>query len=173
MLAIANRGASEKAAGQNALLRRDRGCAPQSAARRPGRRPRSSSANSTRSAFSSPAIRSRPTITALKRLRDPLGRFRPLGAGRGDDRSAWRERARPLRAPHQDRLQDRDRAAFRPVRPVRGDPVPGGADQFRDLLEKGSDVLVTLQASLEGEDVRARIVTSNGSTTPPPRFTRA
>ena len=33
-----------------------------------------------------------------------------------------------------------------------------GLNQFRDLLEKGSDVLVTLQASVEGEDVRARIV---------------
>ncbi|HVP99430.1 MAG TPA: DNA polymerase III subunit alpha [Roseiarcus sp.] len=30
--------------------------------------------------------------------------------------------------------------------------------QFRDLLEKGSDVLLTLQANVEGEDVRARIV---------------
>jgi len=33
-----------------------------------------------------------------------------------------------------------------------------GLSQFRDLLEKGSDVLVTLQANVEGEDVRARIV---------------
>ena len=33
-----------------------------------------------------------------------------------------------------------------------------GLSQFRDLLQKGSDVLVTLQASVEGEDVRARIV---------------
>ncbi len=33
-----------------------------------------------------------------------------------------------------------------------------GLNQFRDLLEKGSDVLVTLQANVEGEDVRARIV---------------
>jgi DNA polymerase-3 subunit alpha len=33
-----------------------------------------------------------------------------------------------------------------------------GLAQFRDLLEKGSDVLVTLQANVEGEDVRARIV---------------
>jgi DNA polymerase-3 subunit alpha len=32
-----------------------------------------------------------------------------------------------------------------------------GLSQFRDLLEKGSDVLLTLQASVEGEDVRARI----------------
>ncbi len=33
-----------------------------------------------------------------------------------------------------------------------------GLNQFRDLLEKGADVLVTLQAADEGEDVRARIV---------------
>jgi DNA polymerase III subunit alpha len=33
-----------------------------------------------------------------------------------------------------------------------------GLSQFRDLLEKGADVLVTLQAGVEGEDVRARIV---------------
>jgi DNA polymerase-3 subunit alpha len=33
-----------------------------------------------------------------------------------------------------------------------------GLAQYRDLLEKGADVLVTLQASAEGEDVRARIV---------------
>ena len=32
-----------------------------------------------------------------------------------------------------------------------------GLAQFRDLLEKGSDVLLTLQGSAEGEDVRARI----------------
>jgi len=32
-----------------------------------------------------------------------------------------------------------------------------GLALYRDLLEKGSDVLVTLQANLEGEDVRARI----------------
>jgi len=33
-----------------------------------------------------------------------------------------------------------------------------GLAQYRDLLEKGSDVLVTLQASAEGEEVRARII---------------
>jgi DNA polymerase-3 subunit alpha len=32
-----------------------------------------------------------------------------------------------------------------------------GLNQYRDLLEKGACVLVTLQANLEGEDVRARI----------------
>jgi DNA polymerase-3 subunit alpha len=32
-----------------------------------------------------------------------------------------------------------------------------GLNQFRDLLEKGADVLVTLQGAVEGEDVRARI----------------
>ena len=33
-----------------------------------------------------------------------------------------------------------------------------GLAQYRDLLEKGSDVLVTLQGAVEGEDVRARIL---------------
>ena len=33
-----------------------------------------------------------------------------------------------------------------------------GLNQYRDLLEKGAAVLVGLQASIEGEDVRARIV---------------
>ena len=33
-----------------------------------------------------------------------------------------------------------------------------GLAQYRDLLEKGAAVLVTLQANVEGEDVRARIV---------------
>jgi DNA polymerase-3 subunit alpha len=33
-----------------------------------------------------------------------------------------------------------------------------GLGQYRDLLEKGADVLVTLQANVEGEDVRARII---------------
>ena len=33
-----------------------------------------------------------------------------------------------------------------------------GLNQYRDLLEKGAAVLVTLQANVEGEDVRARIV---------------
>jgi DNA polymerase-3 subunit alpha len=32
-----------------------------------------------------------------------------------------------------------------------------GLNQYRDLLEKGADVLVTLQGAIEGEDVRARI----------------
>ncbi|WP_395667001.1 DNA polymerase III subunit alpha [Methylocella sp.] len=33
-----------------------------------------------------------------------------------------------------------------------------GLTQYRDLLEKGASLLLTLQASVEGEDVRARIV---------------
>jgi DNA polymerase-3 subunit alpha len=33
-----------------------------------------------------------------------------------------------------------------------------GLNQFRDLLEKGAAVLVSLQANVEGEDVRARII---------------
>ncbi len=35
-----------------------------------------------------------------------------------------------------------------------------GLNQYRDLLEKGAAVLITMQASVEGEDVRARIVTA-------------
>ncbi len=35
-----------------------------------------------------------------------------------------------------------------------------GLNQYRDLLEKGSAVLVALQANMEGEDVRARIITA-------------
>ncbi len=34
-----------------------------------------------------------------------------------------------------------------------------GLNQFRDILEKGAAVLVTLSANIEGDDVRARIVT--------------
>jgi DNA polymerase-3 subunit alpha len=34
-----------------------------------------------------------------------------------------------------------------------------GLNQYRDLLEKGAAVLLTLSANVEGEDVRARIVT--------------
>ena len=34
-----------------------------------------------------------------------------------------------------------------------------GLNQYRDMLEKGAAVLVTLQANVEGEDVRARITT--------------
>ena len=128
MLAIANRGASERAAGQNALfgeteaeplkVRADaleRGREAQARIRRGRLFPLRPSARGLRFGAETPS-------------RDPLGRFRPLGAGRRLDRSARRERARPLRAPHQDRIEDRDRAAFRPVRAVRGDPVPGGAE---------------------------------------------
>ena len=33
-----------------------------------------------------------------------------------------------------------------------------GLNQYRELLEKGAAILVALQANVEGEDVRARIV---------------
>ncbi len=46
-----------------------------------------------------------------------------------------------------------------------------GLAHYRDLLEKGSDVLLTLQANVEGEDVRARIThvesLSEAAATPP------
>ena len=61
MLALANRGASKgpRARARCSARRRPR---RSRCARRPGRRPTSCSANSTRSASSSPAIRSRPTM---------------------------------------------------------------------------------------------------------------
>ena len=87
-------------------------------ARRPGRRRKSSSASSTRSAFSS---RGHPLeaydVGAEAAARDPLGGFRPLGARRRD--STARLGASVLdrdRAPHQKRLQDGHRPALRPVR---------------------------------------------------------
>lgn len=33
-----------------------------------------------------------------------------------------------------------------------------GLNQFRDKLEKGAAVLLTLSASIDGDDVRARII---------------
>ena len=44
-----------------------------------------------------------------------------------------------------------------------------GLNQYRDLLEKGAAVLVTLQAHVEGEDVRARITTVEPLDRPPAR----
>ena len=150
MLAIANRGASERAAGQNALFGETEAEPAQSARCALDARPSGCRPNSTRSAFSFPAIRSRPMTGAETPSRDPLGRFRPLGAGRGLDRSARRERARPLRAPHQDRIEDRGSAVSDPSGQYEAILFQEGLNQFRDLLEKGSDVLVTLQASPRG-----------------------
>ena len=55
-----------------------------------------------------------------------LERLRALGQGRPRGGTARRHRARPGRAPHALGLQDGHRPALRSVRPVRGDPVPGG-----------------------------------------------
>ena len=48
-----------------------------------------------------------------------------------------------------------------------------GLSQFRDLLEKGSDILVTLQAAVEGEEWRAHRQRRAARPTPPPRSKRA
>ncbi len=43
-------------------------------------------------------------------------------------------------------------------RAIRSHPVQEGLNQYRDLLEKGASVLLSLQANVDGEDVRARIM---------------
>ena len=118
-----------------------------------------SGASSTPSAFSCRAIRSRFTRSALKRLRA----------------TRWADFARSVRAGAStarlgasvlDRYERRARSGGKIGVVQLSDPsgryeailFQEGLSQFRDLLEKGADVLVTLQAAVEGEDVRARIV---------------
>ena len=98
---------------------------------------------------------------ALERLRvDALGDFRPRAC-------AAARRRRGSRATVLDRAERRTKirqqARHRPaLRPQSGQYeailFQEGLNQYRDLLEKGADVLVTLQANVEGEDVRARII---------------
>ena len=69
MLAIANRGVDERAAGQNALFGESEAAAVASARRAMVGERSGCGANSTRSASSSPAIRSKPMTPRCKRLR--------------------------------------------------------------------------------------------------------
>ena len=158
MLAIANRGASEKAAGQNALFG-EAEAAPLK-------------------------VRATPWAEAekLKREFDAVGFFlsgHPLEAYDSALKrlraTRWADFARSVRAGAStarlgasvlDRYERRTRSGSKIGIVELSDPsgqyeailFQEGLNQFRDLLEKGSDVLVTLQASVEGEDVRARIV---------------
>ncbi len=158
MLAIANRGASEKAAGQNALFSETE-AAPLK-------------------------VRATPWTEAekLKREYDAVGFFlsgHPLEAYDSVLKrlraTRWADFARSVRAGAStarlgasvlDRYERRTRTGSKIGIVQLSDPsgqyeailFQEGLNQFRDLLEKGSDVLVTLQANVEGEDVRARIV---------------
>ena len=157
-LAIASRGAMERAAGQNALFG-ERETAPLGAGAAPW-----SESERLRREFDAVGffLSGHPLEVydaALKRLRA----------------SRWSEFARAVRngastarlgASVLDRYERRTRNGGKIGVVQLSDPsgtyeailFQEGLSQFRDLLEKGADVLVTLQAAVEGEDVRARIV---------------
>jgi len=158
MLAVANRGATEKAAGQNALF----------------------------GETEAPAVRMRaapwPDSERLRREFEAVGFFlsgHPLevydAALKRLRAARWADFARAVRAGAStarlgatvlDRYERRARNGGKIGVVQLSDPSGSyeailfqeGLNQFRDLLEKGADVLVTLQAAVEGEDVRARIV---------------
>ncbi len=158
MLAIANRGAAEKASGQNALFG-EAEAAPLT-------------------------VRASPWTEAekLKREFDAVGFFlsgHPLEAYESALKrlhaASWADFVRSVRAGAStarlgasvlDRTERRTKSGSKMGVVQLSDPTgqyeavifQEALNQFRDLLEKGSDVLVTLQANLDGEDVRARIV---------------
>ena len=158
MLAIASRGATEKAAGQNALF------------------------GETEAATVKTRAAPWPESERLRREFDAVGFFlsgHPLevydSALKRLRATRWADFARAVRAGAStarlgasvlDRYERRTRNGGKIGVVQLSDPSGSyeailfqeGLSQFRDLLEKGADVLVTLQAAVEGEDVRARIV---------------
>ena len=158
MLAIANREVMQKAAGQNALF------------------------GETEAAPLRARAAQWPELERLRREFDAIGFFlsgHPLevydAALKRLRATRWAEFARSVRngastgrlgASVLDRFERRTRNGGKIGIVQLSDPsgtyeailFQEGLNQFRDLLEKGSDVLVTLQAAVEGEDVRARIV---------------
>ena len=158
MLAIANRGASEKAAGQNALFGETE-AAPLKVRATPWTEAEKLKREFDAAGFFLSGHPLEAYDSALKRLRA----------------TRWADFARSVRAGAStarlgasvlDRYERRTRTGSKIGIVQLSDPsgqyeailFQEGLNQFRDLLEKGSDVLVTLQASVEGEDVRARIV---------------
>src|SRR5208337_193609 len=158
MLAIASRGAAEKASGQNALF------------------------GETEAAPLMVRAAQWTEAEKLKREFDAVGFFlsgHPLeaydSALKRLNATRWADFARAARsgaatarlgASVIDRVERRTRNGSKMGIVQLSDPsgqyeavvFQEGLNQFRDLLEKGSDVLVTLQANVEGEDVRARIL---------------
>jgi len=158
MLAIANRGATQKAAGQNALF------------------------GETEAATLRTRATPWPDSERLRREFEAVGFFlsgHPLevydAALKRLRATRWADFARAVRAGAStarlgatvlDRYERRSRSGGKIGVVQLSDPSGSyeailfqeGLSQFRDLLEKGVDLLVTLQAAVEGEDVRARIV---------------
>jgi DNA polymerase III subunit alpha len=158
ILAIANASASEKASGQNALFG-DAEAAPLKVAASPW-----SEAEKLKHEFDAVGffLSGHPLEAydvALKRLRAARWAdfVRSVRAGATTAR---------LGASVLDRTERRTKSGSKMGVVQLSDPsgqyeailFQEALNQFRDLLEKGSDVLVTLQANVEGEDVRARIV---------------
>jgi DNA polymerase III subunit alpha len=157
-LSLANRAATEKAAGQNALF------------------------GETDAAPLRVRADAWPAADRLRREFDAVGFFlsgHPLDAYRGvltrlkagrwaDFAAAVRrgETSARLGASVLDRSERRTKSGSKLGIVQLSDPsgqyeaiiFQEGLSQYRDLLEKGLDVLVSLQANVEGEDVRARIV---------------
>ncbi len=158
MLAIANRGASEKLSGQNALF------------------------GETEAAPLRVRAAAWTESEKLKREFDAVGFFlsgHPLEAYDSALKrlraTRWAEFVRSVRAGAStarlgatvlDRAERRTKTGSKMGIVQLSDPsgqyeaivFQEGLSQYRDLLEKGADVLLTLQANVEGEDVRARIV---------------
>ena len=159
MLALAHRNAEEKAAGQNALLFGEADAAPLKVSAQPW-----SAAEKLRREFEAVGFfLSGHPLEAYDKALKRIGRQR------------WSEFVRAVRggattgrlaATVLDRYERRTKSGSKLGVVQLSDPsgqyeaiiFQEGLQQFRDLLEKGSDVLLTLQANVEGEDVRARIV---------------
>ena len=159
MLALAHRNAEEREAGQNALLFGEADAAPLKVSAQPW-----TAAEKLRREFEAVGffLSGHPLEAYDKALKR-------IGAKR------WSEFVRAVRggattgrlaASVLDRYERRTKSGSKLGVVQLSDPsgqyeaivFQEGLQQFRDLLEKGSDVLLTLQANVEGEDVRARIV---------------
>jgi DNA polymerase-3 subunit alpha len=160
MLAIAHRRAEEQASGQSAFALGEPDAAPLA----------------TRAASWSAADRLRREFEAIGFFLSghPLEAYEP--ALRRLKTMRWAEFARAARggggatarlgASVIDRYERRTRSGSKLGVIQLSDPsgqyeaiiFQEGLAQYRDLLEKGADVLVTLQGAADGEDVRARIV---------------
>src|SRR5208337_4530117 len=158
MLAIANRGASERASGQNALFG-EAEAAPLNVRASPWTEAEKLQREFDAVGFFLSGHPLEAYDSALKRLRA----------------TRWADFARSVRAGAStarlgasvlDRYERRTRNGGKIGVVQLSDPsgtyeailFQEGLSQFRELLEKGADLLVTLQAAVEGEDVRARIV---------------
>ena len=159
MLALAHRDADEKAAGQNALLFGEADEAPLKVSAQPW-----TAADKLRREFEAVGFfLSGHPLEAYDKALKRIGAKRWADFTRAVRGGATTGR---LAASVLDRYERRTKTGSKLGIVQLSDPsgqyeaivFQEGLAQFRDLLEKGSDVLLTLQANVEGEDVRARIV---------------